>query len=521
MPRYASVVYTTLVFFILILSPTILPAQTITVDNVLITPDNASNVLAGLGAGKDGCISYDSRTRTLSLRDASLDYGIKVTKALDEVIVRVDGECSVNADKFGLYTEGYVTVIGSGKLKVSCPKPSSGAFAMNSPEAILRFKECTVDVVGVDGAFAVASLSRGHGLLVFDHVNWTSTGLVGAMNRISIKRTDIMQPQGGRVGIKTPEDGPSFSAIIGKDGNANSGLFQLKRNNKYPLRINDIDITTQNASNIFPNSVIPGSYAYYNPNINLLKICNLEYYNMNVPNIENFHDETDPPLTIEVYGVCQAWSVYASIYSRGPLIITGPGKLFVETKDLKLGASAITIDDRQSLTIKKTNVYASGYYAIGGLKENSAHLTIEDAYVEMNCTRPNDGASLIGFQSMQLHGVSILEPQGVTFDPSASGLLYNDGRLVRERVVIGNDQWNAISRPSQEKFVSNPIIKTSGHTLTIDLRDERSRTNTAFLYDSRGAEVTRVEPNTQVHLQLSPGTYIIICGDYAQKIIIS
>ena len=160
MPRYASVVYTTLVFFILILSPTILPAQTITVDNVLITPDNASNVLAGLGAGKDGCISYDSRTRTLSLRDASLDYGIKVTKALDEVIVRVDGECSVNADKFGLYTEGYVTVIGSGKLKVSCPKPSSGAFAMNSPEAILRFKECTVDVVGVDGAFAVASLPQ-------------------------------------------------------------------------------------------------------------------------------------------------------------------------------------------------------------------------------------------------------------------------------------------------------------------------------------------------------------------------
>ena len=69
---------------------------------------------------------------------------------------------------------------------------------------------CTVDVVGVDGAFAVASLSRGHGLLVFDHVNWTSTGLVGAMNRISIKRADIMQPQGGRVGIDVYKRQPTL-----------------------------------------------------------------------------------------------------------------------------------------------------------------------------------------------------------------------------------------------------------------------------------------------------------------------
>ncbi len=502
-----------------------LSAQTIHVDEVLVSDENAADVLAGKGKGKAGCVRYDKASNTLFLQDASLDKGLKVVGLEQELTVKIDGQCSIVADPFGLITNCFVTFTGeSGKLVVKAKSSESGGFAMDGAHAIIRFKDCDVEFKSAGASFAVASLRRGYGLLVFDHSEWLSDGgLVGAMGRINIKRSDIKLPVGGMVAYKQPQDSddPPFANILDADRRPNYGTFKLDPNNKYPISIDDVDVTEKNATNIFPNSVIPNGYARYNPEKNRLIISNLDFFTMGTSSIQNYHDETDLPLTIEVRGFNTIWSGYNScIYSRGPLVITGDGNLHVKTEDVKIGSAGIFMENGQPLTIEKTRVYATGFYGLAGGRRNTAKLFVKDAYLEMNCTRPQDGACMEGFESMDLENVAIIEPKDAHFDAFYSGLLLADNTPARGRVIIGNAKWQAIQSPLADDADNwCPSVSVQDHTLTIDLEGQPSIA-LARLFDLNGAVLAHFAPRAKVSLNLPSGCYVLSVGSYNQKILI-
>ncbi len=68
------------------------------VDNVEVTPANASNVLVGMGPGKDGCVSYNFETHTLTLKDAKLTNRITVTAERPDqpVTIHLEGKNEIN-----------------------------------------------------------------------------------------------------------------------------------------------------------------------------------------------------------------------------------------------------------------------------------------------------------------------------------------------------------------------------------------------------------------------------------------
>lgn len=518
--------YSTLIASLLLLwGATNLSAQELSIDGTTVSDENAQDILAGKGEGKAGCVCYNRATNTLYLHGASLDKGIEVLGFDKELTIKILGECTFTADPFGLHTDSFVTFTSEddGKLIVKAKSGASGGFAMEGEQAIVRFKDCDVAVKKSGDSFAVASLLRGYGLLVFDHSKWISDGgLVGAMNRIHIKRSDLKLPLGGTVAYKQPDPSePPFANIIDGDKRPNYGTFKLEPNNKYPICIDDVDITEDNAENVFPNSAIPDGYVRYNPATNRLIISNLDYFTMGTASIQNLHDETDLPLTIEVRGYNTIWSGYNScIYSRGPLVITGDGNLHVNTEDVKLGSAGIFIADNQTLTLEKTRVYTTGFYALAGAKGNSAKLRIKDAYLEMNCTRPVDGACMEGFQSMDLENVSIIEPQGAYFDASYSGILLTNDTPARGRVVIGNKQWQAIEEPNaQEVRDWQPILECRGNLLTIDLKGQPNGA-LARLFDLKGACIAQLKPQSSSSLQLPSGSYVFVVEGYKQKILV-
>lgn len=502
-----------------------LSAQRITVDGVVVTASNASNVLAGGGDGKDGAVHFDANSNTLYLVDAKLDKGIEAIGLLEQLTIKVSGECQINASPFGLLTDSYVTITSheGGKLHVVAAAASSGGFMMDGEEAILRFKDADVSFKKAGDSPAIASLLRSYGLLVFDHSSWYSDGgLVGAMRHIYIKRSRVRLPAVGQVAYRSPEGGGiPYAAIVDSKGQVNYDFFEVVPTNKYPITINDVVITEENASNVFPNSVIPDGYVIYKPEENRLIISNLDYFTMDSPCIKNFHDITDLPLTIEVRGYNTFWSGYNSgIYSRGPMVITGDGNLHVKTEDVKVGASGIFIADGQTLTLDKTRVYTTGYYGLVGGKANNAHLVVRDAYLEINCTNPTKGACMEGFQSMTLENVAIQYPEGAYFDQNYSGILLNNAQPAKEKVTIGNGEWQSVTSPiADEVGDATLIVRQEGSDLLVDLSGVSGR-RLASVVTLSGETVARLATGVSHRITLPKGVYILVWGDFQQKVLI-
>lgn len=97
MRRVYSLFSTAFVCFLLLYTSFSLVAQEkslqLYVENVEVTKENASNVLVGMGEGKDGCVSFDFESYTLTLKDARLGRRITITAERPDklVTIRLEG----------------------------------------------------------------------------------------------------------------------------------------------------------------------------------------------------------------------------------------------------------------------------------------------------------------------------------------------------------------------------------------------------------------------------------------------
>lgn len=525
-----KLLWSSIVIFALAFS---LKAQTITIEGLDLDTCDPKNVLKGMGEGRDGAVSYNKATNTLILNGANLTQGIAFKgQQAGMFTIALVGDNTITTTQFGIYTERAITVTGKGSLQVKCASNNSGAFALKGEASILRFLDTRISIKGSSPeegestSFAIASLERGTGLLVFDHTNFTSDkGLIGAMRRISIKRSQIASPSGAYVGIKHPENDHYFSTIVNREKKANYGFISIIPNKKYALRIDDLDITEDNASNIFPNNTVPDSFAHYNPKTNTLTIRNLDFDMYNVPAIENFHDETDPPFTIVLQGFNRMWSVRNGVYSAGPMVIKGSGKLHAITADMVAGAAGIFIEDKQPLTIDNTTVIAEGYFGICAPYENDAKCTINNSEVKIICSMPDKPtAGFIGFNELNLNDVKLVSPSDAYFSTDNAGIVRkvkytDDDGNPKEGEVYVKDPIVISKSGNAAQLVAQPIPRyiTSQNQLMVLASGTCMRID---VYTLSGQLVNNFVGNDTFKCSLPQGVYVLVINGSCSKVYI-
>lgn len=122
------------------------------VENVEVTKENASNVLAGMGEGKDGCVSFDFESYTLTLKDARLGRRITITAERPDKLVTIRLEGRNVLDSYGNGIELYTPVLveGPGELHISTKRWGTNGcgFRINGadPGLYLKIKDTKVRI---------------------------------------------------------------------------------------------------------------------------------------------------------------------------------------------------------------------------------------------------------------------------------------------------------------------------------------------------------------------------------------
>ena len=390
------------------------------VAGVDVTSDNCADL--SVIDGVKGTVSYDPATKTLTLKDATIDKADKFTlenKNVDGLKVNIVGTNNLSTTKYAsISVEKTTTFQGSGTLKVKGNSYGISA-ANNNLDIIIR--DCKMYIEGewgIDGFFVNTNLTIINANI---EINSLKEAII-RFDNLSLLRCAITEPAGAIF------DASQRCLVVG--GAHVSKLVIAPE--KPVFKVAGVEVTDANCGNLTTIAGVEGK-ASYDPETQTLTLDNATITTNAVAGIAN---EGATGLQVKLVGNNTITSASAAgmVIGRQTRIV-GDGKLKVTST----GTSAILMQGAP-LSIEGCSVVAEGKYGIyadkGDVKEV---LTIRTASVEAQ----GASGSIAGLSNLLLDRCIISQPQGAAYDKALKGVA-KDGGLVTDRVVIDIEKYGLL-----------------------------------------------------------------------------
>ena len=209
------------------------------------------NVLKGKGEGRDGCVSYDAETKTLTLNNAILksreqsDRLSIVNTNSDTITVRLIGENSMLASFTNTVKviDSNVRLTGTGSLSVSNGNDDRYiTFYVKGPAASLLIDSTTLIV---DGSLQNPECDAN---LVINHSTVKAGGTT--FKQITLNDCYLAEPVGAFVGSGKDQVG-TYQGIAAQDGKIAKSYTILPGSiTMYPIEVNGVKVSSKNQENV-------------------------------------------------------------------------------------------------------------------------------------------------------------------------------------------------------------------------------------------------------------------------------
>ena len=400
-------------------------------DKVVIEPDSYGIKIAGKDVtslnykdlsvidGVDGKISYNPKTKTLTMEDVTIKTGENVGILNN----------AVRGLKINLVGNNTITITSS-EACISILEPST-----ISGSGTLRLKSS-----GNCGLFLPSSLA-------VEGISLYTRGLWGIAGRVSQKSGNVLtirnayvEATGSKGSIIDVEglllDGCSITQPTGAAFDANVHAVALNGEavtdkvvvepDSYGIQIAGVDVTSLNCKDLSVIDGVDGKISY-DPETNTLT---MEDVTINTTDFNGIVNRDVKDMKIKLFGnniITSKNKVCITINKTST--ISGSGTL-----RLKSGENC-GIYVKSSLTVEGVKLYAEGYYGVAGDDGTCGEiLTLRNAYVEATGRR----GSICDLQNLVLDGCSITQPTGAAFDANVHAVALN-GKTVTDKVVIESD----------------------------------------------------------------------------------
>ena len=496
-------------------------SQHISVEGTYISLSESNpNVLEGKGEGRDGCVSYDAETKTLTLNNAILKsreqssrLTIMGTKS-DTVTVRLVGENSMLAFATNTVsiTDSNVRLTGSGSLSVSNGNNDRLiTFSVSGPAASLLIDSTTLIV---DGSFQNAQCDA---TLVINHSNVKASQTV--FKQITLNDCYLSEPEGAFISTVTDQVG-SYQAIVDNTGRDAQNYTILPGTvTTYPIVVAGTGISSKNQENVLAGQGVgrDGAVRYDAET----KTLTLENANLTTKedivmlSINEFGPDT---LTINLVGKNHIESnSNAFAFLNSTVRITGSGSLeSVSTASDHMGIAPL--GEGANLIISNTTVTAKG--GAGIYDPNlGATLTIENSKVTV------EGGVVA--KTITLKDCFVELPTGGRVGEGSA----KDGTKLMGVWEASNDlALFCVILPESHRSIA-PVesseVTIQFHSVTKELQvsgltaDER-----AYLFDMTGVAVAELVADaegtaTQSLAQLPAGNYLVVTTKGAYKLTVA
>ena len=400
-------------------------------DKVVIEPDSYGIKIAGKDVtslnykdlsvidGVDGKISYNPKTKTLTMEDVTIKTGENVGILNN----------AVRGLKINLVGNNTITITSS-EACISILEPST-----ISGSGTLRLKSSGNCGLFLPSSLAVEGISR------------YTRGLWGIAGRVSQKSGNVLtirnayvEATGSKGSIIDVEglllDGCSITQPTGAAFDANVHAVALNGEavtdkvvvepDSYGIQIAGVDVTSLNCKDLSVIDGVDGKISY-DPETNTLT---MEDVTINTTDFNGIVNRDVKDMKIKLFGnniITSKNKVCITINKTST--ISGSGTL-----RLKSGENC-GIYVKSSLTVEGVKLYAEGYYGVAGDDGTCGEiLTLRNSYVEATGRR----GSICDLQNLVLDGCSITQPTGAAFDANVHAVALN-GEAVTDKVVIESD----------------------------------------------------------------------------------
>lgn len=478
------------------------------------------NVLKGKGEGRDGCVSYDAETKTLTLNNAILKsreqssrLSIVNTKS-DTITVRLVGENSMLAFATNTIriTDSNVRLTGTGSLSVSNGNEDRlVTFTVGGPAASLLIDSTTLIV---NGSLQNPECDAN---LVINHSTVKAGGT--AFKQITLNDCYLSEPVGAFVGSGEDQVG-KYQGIAAQDGKIAKSYTILPGSiTMYPIEVNGVKVSSKNQENVLAGQGVgrDGAIRYDAET----KTLTLENANLTTKDdiVMLFINEFGPDtLTINLIGKNHIEShSNALALINSTVRITGTGSLeSISTDSNHMGIAPL--GEGANLIISNTTVTAKGGVGIFD-PDFGASLTIENSKVSV------EGG--IATKTITLKDCFVELPVGGSVGEGSAkdgrklmGLWDASGKLALSCVILPESHRSIAPVESSEVTIQfHPITKelqVSGLTA-----GER-----AYLFDMTGVAVAELVADaegaaSQSLAQLPAGNYLVVTTKGAYKLAVA
>lgn len=478
------------------------------------------NVLEGKGEGRDGCVSYDAETKTLTLNNANLKsreqsdrLSIVNTKS-DTVTVRLIGENSMLASFTNTVKviDSNVRLTGTGSLSVSNGNDDRYiTFSVKGPGASLLIDSTTLIVEGsLQNAQCDANLVINHSTVKAGETTF---------KQITLKDCYLSEPEGASVGTGEDQVG-SYQAIVDNNGHYAQNYTILPGTvTTYPIVVAGTGITSKNQENVLAGQGVgrDGAVRYDAET----KTLTLENANLTTKDdiVMLFINEFGPDtLTIDLIGKNHIEShsnAFALINST--VRITGSGSLeSVSTDSNHMGIAPL--GEGANLIISNTTVTAKGGAGIYDPKLG-ATLTIENSKVSV------EGGVVA--KTITLKDCFVELPTGGSVGEGSAkdgtklmGVWDASGKLALSCVILPESHRSIAPVESDE-------VTIQFHSITKELQvSGLTAGERAYLFDMTGVAVAELVADaegtaTQSLAQLPAGNYLVVTTKGSHKLAVA
>lgn len=495
-------------------------AQYVSVEDTRIDLSASNdNVLAGKGEGRDGCVSYNADTKTLTLKDASLKSReqsgrLFISGCTDTLTIQLIGKNSLYSPSSNTLKikDSNVRLTGSGSLAVS--NSNDGrivTFSVEGPASSLLIDSTTLTV---DGSFQSPAFDA---TLVVRHSTVKASRT--AFKEITLEDCYLSEPAGAFVGTGEDEIG-NYQAIASQDGRIAENYVILPGSiTMYPIVVNGVAVSSKNKENVLAGQGAGrDGCVSYNEETKTLTLQNAKLMNSSEEGMLYISEFGADTLTINLVGDNYLESNGNTLtLKKSTVRITGGGSLkAISTNSNHMGIAPL--GEGANLIISGTTLMAKGGAAIVD-PNYGASLTIDNSTV-------NAEGGIVA-KTITLKDCFVELPTGGYMDKGSTkdgtelmGVWDSSSNLALSCVILPESHRSISSVTRSEVVVLLDPISKELHLSGLTAREM------VYLVDMMGIKVTELTADeegvaTQSLAQLPAGYYLVVTTSGAHKISIT
>lgn len=496
-------------------------AQYVSVEDTRIDLSASNdNVLAGKGEGRDGCVSYNADTKTLTLKDASLKSReqsdrLYISGCTDTLTILLIGENSLYSPNSNTLKikDSNVRLTGSGSLAVfNSNEGRIVTFSVEGPASSLLIDSTTLTV---DGSFQSPAADA---TLVVRHSTVKASRT--AFKEITLEDCYLSEPAGAFVGTGEDEIG-NYQAIASQDGRFAENYVILPGSiTMYPIVVNGVAVSSKNKENVLAGqgSGQDGCVSY-NEETKMLTLQNAKLINSSEEGMLYINEFGTDTLTINLVGENYLESNGNTLtLKKSTVRITGGGSLkAISTNSNHMGIAPL--GEGANLIISGTTLTAKGGGAAIFDPNCGASLTIDNSTV-------NAEGGIVA-KTITLKDCFVELPTGGFVDKGSTkdgtelmGVWEPSGKIALSCVILPESHRSISSVTRSEVVVQLDPISKELHLSGLSAREM------VYLVDMMGMKVAELVADedgvaTQSLAQLPAGYYLVVTTSGAHKISIT